>query len=111
MSGRLRGYAVRVPVPVVSILELTLQLSDETTADAINEVLREAAAGPLGRVLSVSDAELVSTDFRRSTYSAVIDAPSTMTNGPLAKISARYDNEWGYSSRVGDVASVIAERS
>ncbi|MFN2116027.1 MAG: type I glyceraldehyde-3-phosphate dehydrogenase [Anaerolineae bacterium] len=110
VAGRIRGYAVRVPVPVVSILELTLQLSSEATADAINEVIREAAAGPLGRVLAVSEDELVSTDFRRSEYSAVLDAPSTMTNGRLAKLSAWYDNEWGYSSRVGDVADVIAER-
>jgi glyceraldehyde 3-phosphate dehydrogenase len=111
MAGRISGYAVRVPVPVVSILELTLQLAEEASAEAINDVLRDAAAGPLGSVLAVSEEELVSSDFRRSTFSAVVDAPLTMTNGPLAKVSAWYDNEWGYSSRVGDVANVIATRS
>jgi glyceraldehyde 3-phosphate dehydrogenase len=111
MAGRISGYAVRVPVPVVSILELTMQLGEETTADELNGVLREAAAGPLSAVLAVSDEELVSSDYRRDTHSAVIDAPSTMTNGPMVKLSAWYDNEWGYSSRVADVASVIASRS
>ena len=108
MAGRLSGFAVRVPVPCVSIIELTVQLGDSAEADAINAAFHRAVEGPLGRVMQVSDAPLVSTDFRGNRSSAVIDAPFTMTNGPLAKISAWYDNEWGYSNRVADTAVLLA---
>jgi len=108
MAGRISGFAVRVPVPTVSILQLTTQLAAPATTESINAAFRAAAAGPLGRVLSVSDAPLVSSDFRGNPCSAVVDAPSTLTIGPLAKVSAWYDNEWGYSCRVADVAAWIA---
>lgn len=108
MAGRLSGYAVRVPVATVSILELTAQLADTAVAKDVNEAFRRAAAGPLGRVLYVSDEPLVSTDLRGNTYSAVVDALSTLTIGPLVKVSAWYDNEWGYSTRVADVAAMLA---
>jgi glyceraldehyde 3-phosphate dehydrogenase len=108
MAGKLSGFAVRVPVSTVSIMELTLQLAQNADAEEINNAFRLAAAGPLGRVLEVSDAPLVSTDFRGNRSSAVVDAPFTMTNGPLAKISAWYDNEWGYSNRVADAAVLLS---
>jgi len=107
MAGRLDGTSMRVPVPVVSILELTLRLGEAVAADRINEALRAAAAGPAGHVLAVSDKPLVSSDYRGSRFSAVVDAPLTMTIGPLAKLSAWYDNEWGYSNRVADVAAMV----
>jgi glyceraldehyde 3-phosphate dehydrogenase len=110
MAGRIGGYAVRVPVATVSILELTAELAEAPSAEAINDAFRRAAAGPLGRVLAVSDAPLVSSDFRGSEYSAVVDAPLTLTIGPLAKVSAWYDNEWGYSRRVADVAALVAQQ-
>jgi glyceraldehyde 3-phosphate dehydrogenase len=110
MDGRLRGYAVRVPVSTVSILQLTCHFGAPATADEINAAFRRAAAGPLGAVLAVSDAPLVSSDFRGNPHSAILDAPSTLTIGSLAKVSAWYDNEWGYSCRVADVAAYIAEQ-
>jgi len=110
LAGRVSGYAVRVPVSTVSILELTAQLAVPATDVEINDAFRRAAEGPLGRVLAVSDQPLVSADFRGSPFSAVVDAPLTIVIGPLAKVSAWYDNEWGYSRRVADAAVVLAER-
>lgn len=110
MAGRLGGYAVRVPVPTVSILQLTAHFGSAPTVDQINTAFRQAAAGPLGRVMTISDRPLVSSDYRGSTYSAIVDAPSTITIGPLAKVAAWYDNEWGYSCRVADVAAFIGAR-
>lgn len=108
-AEHLGGYAVRVPVPTVSILELTAQLAGPVTAEEVNQAFRRAAAGPLGRVLAVSDDSLVSTDYRGNTKSAVVDLPLTLTIGPLVKVSAWYDNEWGYSSRVAETAAFMAE--
>jgi glyceraldehyde 3-phosphate dehydrogenase len=109
LAERLSGYAVRVPVPTVSILEVTAQLGAEVTADEVNQAYRRAATGPLGRILAVSDDPLVSTDYRGNTCSAVVDLPLTITIGPLVKVSAWYDNEWGYSCRVADAAAYLAE--
>ena len=111
LAGRVSGYAVCVPVPAVSILELVVQLAEPATTDALNAAFREAAKGPLRHVLAVSDAPLVSSDYLNSPFSATVDAPLTMTIGPLAKISAWYDNEWGYSNRVADVTAAMAARS
>jgi glyceraldehyde 3-phosphate dehydrogenase len=110
LAGRLGGYAVRVPVATVSILELTAQLGAPVTSDEVNNAYRRAAAGPLGRIMAVSDAPLVSTDYRGNTCSAVVDLPLTITIGPLVKVSAWYDNEWGYSFRVADTAAYLAAR-
>jgi glyceraldehyde 3-phosphate dehydrogenase len=110
-AARLGGYAVRVPVPTVSILELTAQLAGTPTADEVNHAYRRAAAGPLGHVLAVADDPLVSTDYRGNTKSAVVDLPLTLTIGPLVKVSAWYDNEWGYSCRVADAAAFMAEQA
>jgi glyceraldehyde 3-phosphate dehydrogenase len=110
MAGRISGYAVCVPVATVSILELTAQLAAAVPAAELNDAFRQAAEGRLGQVLATSDEQLVSTDYRGSRFSAVVDLPLTMTIGPLAKISAWYDNEWGYSCRLADVAAVLADR-
>lgn len=110
VAGKVSGYAVRVPVPTVSFLEVTAQFETPITVEAINDAFRTAARGPLGRVLAVSDQPLVSTDFRGNPNSAVLDAPFTMAIGPLAKVSAWYDNEYGYSNRVADVVAYIADQ-
>ena len=110
VAGKVSGYAVRVPVPTVSFLEVTAQFASPVGIEAINDAYRAAAAGPLGRVLAVSDLPLVSTDFRGDPHSAVVDAPFTMAIGPLAKVSAWYDNEYGYSNRVADVVAYIGDR-
>jgi glyceraldehyde 3-phosphate dehydrogenase len=108
MTGRLGGYAVRVPVAAVSILQVTAHLRDPQTPAAVNEAFRAAAAGPLGRVMTVSDAPLVSTDFRGCRHSAVIDLPTTIAIGPLVKVAAWYDNVTGYAARVVDTAAHVA---
>jgi len=108
LAGRVSGFAVCVPVPSVSVLELTCHFDDEVAAGVINDAFRAAAANGLGRVLAVSDDALVSSDFRGSRYSAVVDAPSTLAIGPLAKVAAWYDNEWGYACRVAEATRIVA---
>jgi glyceraldehyde 3-phosphate dehydrogenase len=108
LAGRLGGYAVRVPVPTVSIIELIAHLAEPADAGAVNRAFRTAADGPLAGILGVGDLPLVSSDYKGERRSAVVDAPLTMTVGNLLKVSAWYDNEWGYSNRVADVASLLA---
>lgn len=109
MEGRVSGFAVRVPVSAVSILEVTVHLGEAVTAEEINEAYREAVRNGLGAVMKVSSDPLVSTDFRGDPHSAVVDAPFTMTIGPLAKVSAWYDNEWAYACRVADATRRLSE--
>jgi len=111
LKGRLHGIALRVPTLTVSIIDLTVQLSREASAQAINEAFRAAAEGSLKGILGVCDEPLVSSDFRGDERSAIVDLPSTMVLGDrLAKVLAWYDNEWGYSCRVADLAKYIASR-
>jgi glyceraldehyde 3-phosphate dehydrogenase len=109
LKGRMHGIALRVPVLTVSIIDLTVQLGREATAQAINEAFRAAAEGSLRGILGVCDEPLVSSDFRGDERSAIVDLPSTMVLGDrFAKVLAWYDNEWGYSCRVADLAKYIA---
>jgi glyceraldehyde 3-phosphate dehydrogenase len=108
MAGRLGGYAVRVPVPTVSILELIADLGAKVDVTAVNDAFRTAAGGPLAGILGVEDRPLVSSDFKMDCRSAIVDSQLTMAVGSLLKVSAWYDNEWGYSSRVADVAALVA---
>jgi glyceraldehyde 3-phosphate dehydrogenase len=108
LRGRLDGSAVRVPVPAVSLVEFVAQLERPVDAQTVNDAFREDAAGPLRGVLVVCDDPLVSSDFIGNPHSAIVDALSTMTAGQLVKVSAWYDNEWGYSARVVDLARHIA---
>ncbi len=110
LKGRLNGFALRVPTPDVSVVDLVARVEkDVASPDEINEVLRAAAEGPLKGIIGFSDEPLVSTDFVGDEHSCIIDGPSTMV-GPdnLVKVVAWYDNEWGYSCRVVDVATVLA---
>ena len=102
------GSALRVPVPTVSILDFTAHLAEPLTIEQVNQAFRDAAAGYLKGILTVTDDELVSSDFNGDERSAIVDAKSTMTAGPLVKINAWYDNEWGYAHRVADLAQVVA---
>ncbi len=105
------GFAVRVPTPNVSMVDLVVELDKSTTAEEINEALRQAAAGPLQGILGVSDEELVSSDFVRDSRSSIVDAPLTkVMDGDLAKVVAWYDNEWGYSMRVADLIKYMHGR-
>jgi len=107
LAGKMDGMALRVPVPDGSVTDIVAQLERATTAEEINARLREAAAQPpLQGILAVSDDELVSVDILGDPHSSIVDAPSTMVvNGTMAKILAWYDNEWGYTCRLVDLAS------
>jgi glyceraldehyde 3-phosphate dehydrogenase len=105
LKGKLDGYAMRVPTPDVSAVDLTLLLKKSTTDSAINEAIRKAAEGPLKGYLQYVDEELVSQDFVGNRHSSIFDAPCTkVLEGNFAKVLAWYDNEMGYATRVADLA-------
>lgn len=112
LDGRLTGYSLRVPVPVVSIVDLTVTLKQDVTVDAVNAAFRKAAeAGPLKNILGYSDEPLVSSDYQGDPRSSIIDGLSTLViGGNLVKILAWYDNEWGFSNRLVDLARLMAQR-
>lgn len=109
MKGRLNGIAMRVPTPNVSVVDFVAQVERKTFAEQVNEVLQEAANGPLKGFLEYSDLELVSSDYRGHDASSIVDASLTMVmDGDMVKVVAWYDNEWGYSQRVVDLAELVA---
>lgn len=112
LDGRLTGYSLRVPVPVVSIVDLTVTLERDVTAEEVNEAFRQAAAaGPLQGILGYSDEPLVSSDYQGDPCSSIIDGLSTLViGGNMVKILAWYDNEWGFSNRLVDLAQFMARR-
>jgi glyceraldehyde 3-phosphate dehydrogenase len=111
LKGKFHGIALRVPTPDVSLVDLTVNLGKTVTAEEINAEMREAADGALQGILAVSDEQLVSVDYLHDSHSSVFDAPSTMVIADrTAKVLAWYDNEWGYSCRVVDLASHVAQR-
>lgn len=111
LEGKLNGFALRVPTPTVSIVDLSCQLQKSATAEQINEALKEAAEGKMKGVLGYTEEPLVSMDFKGSPYSSIVDALSTMViQDDFIKVIAWYDNEWGYSHRVMDLAEYIAEK-
>ncbi len=111
LQGVFEGFALRVPTPTVSIIDLVVETERVATTDAINDVFRAASGRDQFRaILAYSDEELVSSDFRGDTHSAIVDGPSTMvTGGTLVKVVAWYDNEWGYSCRVADLTAMVCE--
>ncbi len=105
LEGRLDGFAMRVPTFDVSVVDLSVLLAKDADADAINAAMREAAGGPMRGILQVCDEPLVSIDFRGNPHSSILDAQSTKVMGKrFAKVLSWYDNEWGYSTRVVDLA-------
>jgi glyceraldehyde 3-phosphate dehydrogenase len=108
LAGRIVGIAVRVPIPDVSLVDLDVTLERTATVEQINDLFRQAAEGPVGRVLAVTDEPLVSSDFHGDTHSAIVDLASTRW-GPQnqAKVLAWYDNEAGYAARVVDVCRLM----
>jgi glyceraldehyde 3-phosphate dehydrogenase len=112
LAGRIGGLAVRVPTPVVALLDLVAETEREAPAEAVREAYREAAAGPLAGLLGVSDEELVSSDFINDPRSAVIDLPLVESlDGRLVRVMAWYDNEWGYAHRLADLLALLAARA
>ncbi len=105
LEGRLDGFAMRVPTFDVSVVDLSVLLGKDAEAKAINAAMREAAAGPMRGILEVTDEPLVSIDFRGNAHSSILDGLSTKVMGKrFAKVLSWYDNEWGYSCRVADLA-------
>jgi glyceraldehyde 3-phosphate dehydrogenase len=109
LKGKLHGMALRVPTPTVSVVDLVVNLKRPAPAEAINAALKKAAQGRLKGILEYCDKPLVSSDFRGNSASAIVDAEcTTVIEENMAKVVAWYDNEWGYSCRVGDLAALIA---
>ncbi len=111
LKGKLDGIALRVPTANVSIVDLTVEIDRETTKDFINLIFKEAAESNYKGLIRYCDEPLVSCDFNGDSHSAIFDAQSTYVQGNLVKIFAWYDNEWGYSSRMRDLAIYIAEKT
>jgi len=110
LKGKLDGYALRVPTPDVSVVDLTVMTEKPAAADGINDAFRRAAAGPMKGILDITDEELVSIDFLGNSHSAIVDAGNTRVVGSnCVKVVAWYDNEWGYSSRCLDLIKLMAK--
>jgi glyceraldehyde 3-phosphate dehydrogenase len=111
LQGKIHGLAFRVPTPTVSVIDFVCDLEKEVTAEQVNKAFQAAAGGPLSGILEFCQEELVSMDFKGNPHSSIIDGPGTMViGGNLVKILAWYDNEWGYSCRLGDLAVYIAHK-
>ncbi|MDA1191271.1 MAG: type I glyceraldehyde-3-phosphate dehydrogenase [Candidatus Poribacteria bacterium] len=109
LEGKLHGLAMRVPVSTVSIVDLNVQTTKNTTVAEVNAAMKAAADGPMKGILAVEEAELVSSDFKQNPHSSIVDADSTIVmGGNLVKVMSWYDNEWGYSTRVGDLVHFLA---
>jgi len=111
LKGKLNGFSMRVPTPNVSVVDLVVELEKETTADGLNAALKAAAEGELKGVMAFSDEPLVSIDYNGNPNSSIVDGLSTMVlEGKMAKVVSWYDNEWGYSNRVIDLALFMAKK-
>jgi glyceraldehyde 3-phosphate dehydrogenase (phosphorylating) len=112
MKGKLDGFAMRVPTPNVSVVDLVAYVEKKTSAEEVNAALKKSSeAGPLKGYLGYEEKELVSADFRGDSRSSIVDAPMTkVVNGNLVKVIAWYDNEWGYSCRVRDLIKYMAAK-
>jgi len=111
LKGKLDGFSMRVPTPNVSVVDLSALLDTKTTGEEVNNALRDAANGSLKGILTVSDAELVSIDFRGNSYSSIVDAAYTkVMDGDFLKVLSWYDNEWGYATRCVDLLRYMVSR-
>jgi glyceraldehyde 3-phosphate dehydrogenase len=111
LKGKLDGYAMRVPTPNVSVVDLTAVMSKPVTAEAVNKALKEAAEGRMKGILAYTEDSVVSTDMMHNPNSSIVDAQLTKVIGSnLLKVVAWYDNEWGYSMRILDLIDFLAER-
>ncbi len=109
-AGKLDGFAIRVPTPNVSIVDLTFISEKTTDAKAVNAALKAAADGPMKGILGYDTNELVSSDFKGDKRSSIVDAPLTKVVGQSVKVLSWYDNEWGYSNRVVDLIGFLAKK-
>ncbi len=111
LKGRLDGYSLRVPTPTVSVVDFSAVVEKETTTDEVRSILKAAASGPLKGIMAYAEESLVSSDFRGDPHSSIIDAEFTKVLGrDFVKLVCWYDNEWGYSCRLADLADYIARQ-
>jgi glyceraldehyde 3-phosphate dehydrogenase len=109
LKGKLDGISIRVPTPDVSVVDLTVETEKPTTKEAVNAALKAAAEGPLKGILGYTDEPLVSNDFKGNPLSSIVDGQMTaVIQDTMVRVLAWYDNEWGYSTRVIDLASLIS---
>ncbi|BBX82436.1 type I glyceraldehyde-3-phosphate dehydrogenase [Mycolicibacterium aubagnense] len=109
LKGKLDGYALRVPVPTGSVTDLTAELGKSATAAEINAAMQAAAEGPLKGILKYYDAPIVSSDIVTDPHSSLFDSGLTKVIGNQAKVVSWYDNEWGYSNRIADLAALVGK--
>lgn len=111
LKGKLNGLAIRVPTPDVSLVDLSCEVERKVTKEEVNAALKAAAEGELRGILAYTDEPLVSSDFRGTNVSSTVDGDLTMVvDGDLVKVIAWYDNEWGYSCRIADLAAFVASK-
>jgi glyceraldehyde 3-phosphate dehydrogenase len=111
MAGKLDGFAIRVPTPNVSVVDLVAVVEKKATKEEVNAALKKASeSGPLKGYLGYEENELVSSDFKGDSRSSIVDSPSTLVVGNLVKVVSWYDNEWGYSCRVRDLINFIGSK-
>jgi glyceraldehyde 3-phosphate dehydrogenase len=111
LDGKIDGYSMRVPVPTVSVVDLTAQVEKSTSTEELNQTLQSAAEGELEGILAYSQEPLVSSDFIQDPHSAIVDPEfNSVRNGTWVKVMAWYDNEWGYSCRVADLAELMRQK-
>jgi len=111
LAGKFHGYSLRVPTPTVSVVDFVADVEKKTTAEEVNGAFKSAAQGELKGILGYTEEPLVSMDFKGDPRSSIIDGQLTMVIGDsMVKVVAWYDNEWGYSCRIGDLAAFVAKR-
>ena len=111
MKGKLNGIAMRVPTPNVSVVDLVVQVEKKTITEEVNAAMKAAAAGHMKGVLGYTEEPLVSIDYRKTDDSSFVDSSLTLVmDGDMVKVVAWYDNEWGYSQRVVDLAELVAAK-
>ena len=111
LKGKLHGLSLRVPTATVSVVDLVADLKKSASVEDLNDALKESAEGKMNGILAYSDEPLVSSDFRGNSASSIVDGLSTVVlEGKMAKVLSWYDNEWGYSCRIGDLATLMAEK-
>jgi glyceraldehyde 3-phosphate dehydrogenase len=107
LNGKLDGFSIRVPTINVSVVDFTFTAKRDTTVAEVNKIMQEAANGPLKGILEINEQPLVSVDFNHNPASSVFDMTQTKVIGSLVKVLSWYDNEWGFSNRMLDVAKVF----
>jgi len=111
LKGKVDGLAIRVPTVTVSVVDFVADLTKEVTVEQVNQAFQRAAEGPLSGILEYCQEELVSMDFKGNPASSIVDAPATMViAGNMVKVLSWYDNEWGYSCRLADLAAFVADK-